>query len=73
MCQIVVAANPKEYFEQFGNLASNKKHKGIRKNTSDMKLENYADRIFSFNNHENLDSFRSLQQKFQVVNRNLPK
>ena len=31
-CQIAVAVNHKEYFEQFENHGFNKKHEGVRKN-----------------------------------------
>ena len=44
-CQIVIVVNPKEYFKQFENLGSNKKHKGIKKGTQDMDFQNYANRI----------------------------
>ena len=70
-CKIVVAVNSKEYFKQFENLASNKKHKGIRKNTAGMNFENYADRILSFSNHENIEGRwmeKQEQQGFQVLN-----
>lgn len=52
--QIVVAINRKAYFEQFENLDFNKKHKDIRENSPGMYFENYASRLLSLNDHENV-------------------
>ena len=40
-----IAINPKEYFEKFKNRKINKKHKGVRRDTSGMCFESYANRI----------------------------
>ena len=37
-----IAVNPKEYFEKFNDRKTNKKHKGVRKNTLGMCFECYA-------------------------------
>ena len=34
-----IAVNPKEYFEKFRNKSTNKKHKGVRKETKGMCFE----------------------------------
>ena len=43
ICTITI--NPKEYFEKFENRKINKKHKGVRKDTTGMNFESYAMRI----------------------------
>ena len=40
-----IAINPKEYFEKFKDRKINKKHKGVRKDTTGMNFESYAMRI----------------------------
>ena len=40
-----IAINPKEYFKKFKDRKINKKHKGVRKDTTGMNFENYAMRI----------------------------
>ena len=40
-----MAVNPKEYYEYFKTVNSNKKHKGIKKGSPGMAYENYAERI----------------------------
>ena len=40
-----MAVNPKEYYEYFKTVNSNKKHKGIKKASPGMEYENYAERI----------------------------
>ena len=44
-CFVTLAVNPKEYFELFKSMEINKKHKGIKKGSSGMNYENYAERI----------------------------
>ena len=41
-CQIVLAINPKEYYEKFRDLNANKKHKRMKKGSSEMEFENFA-------------------------------
>ena len=42
-----IAINPKEYFEKFKNRKINKKHKGVRRDTSGMTFGSYAERTSS--------------------------
>ena len=56
---VTVAVNPKEYFEQFESDIVNKKRKGLRKNASDMELENYLRRI---------NSVKEIESFGQVIN-----
>ena len=51
-CLLTIACNPKEYFELFENSQINKKHKGIKKGSSGMNFENYADRIVLLTNFD---------------------
>ena len=44
-CYVTLAVNPKEYFEYFKSDNVIKKHKGIKKGTTGMEYENYAERI----------------------------
>ena len=43
----MTACNPKEYYELVKNSYVNKKHKGIKKGSPGMNLENYAQRSVS--------------------------
>ena len=46
ICTIAInPINPKEYFEKFKDRKINKKHKGVRKDTTGMNFESYAMRI----------------------------
>ena len=40
-----IAVNPKEYLEKLKNRFINKKHKGVRQDTPEMKFESYSERI----------------------------
>ena len=42
---VILAVNPKEYFELFKSKNINKKHKGVKKGSAGMEYENYAERI----------------------------
>ena len=44
---VIVAVNPKEYFEEFESQVVNKKHKGLRKGATGMEFEDYVKRINS--------------------------
>ena len=44
-CYVTLAVNPKEYFELFKSQKADKKHKGVKKGSSGMEYENYAERI----------------------------
>ena len=41
-CYVTLAVNPKEYFEFFKDHWTNKKHKGIKKESKGMDFHNYA-------------------------------
>ena len=45
LCTIAII--PKEYFEKFKDRKINKKHKGVRHDTSGMTFESYTERISS--------------------------
>ena len=49
-CNLTLAVNPKEYLEMFKGLALNKKHKGIKKGSLEMRFENFAGKIKSLVN-----------------------
>ena len=51
-CLLTIACNPKENFELFQNSEINKKHKGIKKESSGMNFENYANRIVLLTNFD---------------------
>ena len=42
---LTMAINPKEYLELLKDRVLNKKHKGIKKGSSDLGFENFAQRI----------------------------
>ena len=43
------AVNPKEHYQSFEDNSFNKKHKGIKKGSPGMDLENYTNRISLLN------------------------
>ena len=51
---VTIAVNRKEYFEGFKSENLNKKHKGLRKGALGMEFEDYAKRINSIREIENL-------------------
>ena len=53
-CILTLTVNPKEYLELFEDKNSNKKHKGVKKGSSWIGLENFAQRTKSL---VNLDTF----------------
>ena len=46
-CLVILAVNPKEYFEYFKSTSVNKTHKGIKKGSLGMDYKNYAERMKS--------------------------
>ena len=46
-CLVTIAVNPKEYLKVLKNLKLNKNHKGIKKGSSGMDFENFANQIKS--------------------------
>ena len=65
-CQIVLAVNPKEYFEYFCDERVNKKHKEIKKGSRGMDFENFTSRIASLNE---IKSLRNPSIQFQEQQR----
>ena len=65
-CFVMVAVNPKEYYEQFEGNSFNKKLKGINKCSPGMDFENYANRILALND---CDFF----EKPKVVTKQVPR
>ena len=59
----MLAVNPKEYFEFFKSSASNKKHKGIKKEAKGMDYEYIAERIKSLKNFETFEQPRNKYKK----------
>ena len=54
-CIITMAVNPKEYLEMLKNLILDKKHKGIKKGSTGLGFENFAERIKSLVNFETFE------------------
>ena len=54
-CQLTIASNPKEYFEMFEDIGTNKKHICIKKGSAGMDFENFASRIVSITNLEHFE------------------
>ena len=53
-CQVVIAVNLREHYEHFENFSSNKRRKAQKKGTPGMNFENFAKRIVTANQIENL-------------------
>ena len=51
----MLAVNPKEYIELFEDKYINKKHKGIKKDSSGLGFENFAQRIESLVNFDTFE------------------
>ena len=54
-CFLTMACNRKEYYELFENSHVNKKHKEIKKGSSGMNFENYAERLVSLKNFDTFE------------------
>ena len=52
LCFVTIAVNPKEYYELLEDSSFNKKHKGIKKETSGMDSEGYAAKIVLVNDRD---------------------
>ena len=67
-----IAINPKEYFEKFKDRKINKKHKGVRKDTTGMNFESYAMRINILRESDDKKEGKKIVQKrLQVKNTNM--
>ena len=58
-----ITINPKEYFEKFKDRKINKKHKGVRKDTTDMNFESYAMRINTLREFDDKKEEKKLYKK----------
>lgn len=61
---VIIAINPKEYFEQYKFFSINKRAKGIRKDTQGMNFDGYANRLSP--KDEQLCNKNILQKRFQI-------
>ena len=67
-----IAVNPKEYFEKFKDRKTNKKHKGVRKDTLGMCFESYAMRNNSLRDINCKKEEKKITRKrLQVKNTNM--
>ena len=69
---LTVSVNPKEYFEKYRDKTSNKKHKGLKKDTHGMDFDAYSSRLSSL--HEYCDKQKPkkiTQKRFQIINNNI--
>ena len=67
-----IAINPKEYFEKLKDRKINKKHKGVRKDTTGMNFESYAMRINTLRESDDKkEEKRIVQKRLQVKNTNM--
>ena len=65
-CYVILAVNPKEYFEVFKNQKTNKKYKGIKKGSYGMEFKNFANRIKSL---LNFGTFQKPPAEYKEVSR----
>ena len=68
---IIIALNPKEYYERFDNHSDNKKHKGLKQSTRGMDFDSCSSRIADLNefSKEFFKKPKKIQQKrFQFIN-----
>ena len=65
-CFLTMTCNRKEYYELFENSHVNKKHKEIKKGSSGMNFENYAERLVS---SANFDTFEKPPANYKEVPR----
>ena len=70
LCTIVI--NPKEFFEKFKDRKTNKKHKGVKRDTLGMTFESYAERISPLRQFDTKPEKKKLiQKRLQVKNTNM--
>ena len=69
LCTIAII--PKEYFEKFKDRKINKKHKGVRHDTSGMTFESYTERISSLRQLDTKPEKKIIQKRLQVKNTNM--
>ena len=58
-----IAINPKEYFEKFKDRKINKKHKGVKKDTTGMNFESCAMRINTLRESDDKKEEKKLYKK----------
>ena len=65
---VTITINPKEYFEKYKDKNLNKNHKELKKETSGMHSEAYANRVMTLNDFANPKVKRIQQNRFQIKN-----
>ena len=71
---IMIALNPKEYYEKFEDHSDNKKHKGLKKSTAGMDFDSYLGSLSDLNefSKEYIKKPKKIQQKrFQIINNSM--
>ena len=69
---LTVSINPKEYFEKYRDKTSNKKHKGLKKDTHGMDFDAYSSRLSSLYEYCDKQKPKKITQKrFQIINNNM--
>ena len=74
---IMIALNPKEYYEGFSDTSDNKKHKGLKKSTPDMDFDSYSNRLSDLTEYcgnfvTKPNPVREIEEKrFQVINESM--
>ena len=67
---IMIALNPKKYYEKFEDHSDNKKHKWLKKSTAGMDFDSYSERLSDLNefSKEYIKKPKKIQQKkVQIV------
>ena len=65
---VTITVNPKEYFEKYKGKNLNENHKGLKKETSGMHSEAYANGVMTLNDFANPKVKRIQQNRFQIKN-----
>ena len=74
---IMIALNPKEYYEGLSDTSDNKKHKGLKKSTPDMDFDSYSNRLSDLTEYcgnfiTKPNPVREIEEKrFQVINESM--
>ena len=62
---LIVSINPKEYFEKYRDKTSNKKYKGLKKDTYDMNFDAYSSRLSSLHEYCDKKKEKLLKKDFK--------
>ena len=71
---MIIAFNPKEYYERFNDHSDNKKHKWLKKSIRGMYFDSHSERLADVN--EFLEEFlkkpiKIEQKRFQIINESM--